>query len=158
MPGAHSTPCRAGSFFTDCPALPWETEGTLPLRPWQQSLWGFRPSSCDTTRRLSQIRSYDSFLFKTCVSPGTPSCRRLWAWWWRARGTHLGLNLVLATCESISCSFTEVVPASSFPPLSSCPGTCRRLDLLFTFAHAVSPPSVVPPSPLPTWTSFQTQV
>lgn len=45
-----------------------------------------------------------------------------------------------------------------FPLFSSfCPGTHRRLDLLFTFAHAVSP-SVVPSSPLARLDIFQTQV
>lgn len=58
---------------------------------------------------------------------------------------------IAGALETFAALITNV-PAFSFPLFSSCPRTRRRLDLLFTFAHAVSP-SVVPPSPLPAWTS-----
>lgn len=56
---------------------------------------------------------------------------------------------IAGALETLAALVTDVVPALSFRPLSSsCPGTYRRRDPHFTFAHAVSP-SVVPPPPCP---------
>lgn len=74
------------------------------------------------------------------------SCKEVMLLWLQDGEAHIAGALAM-----LAGLVTNVL--AFFPLFSSfCPGTRRRLDLLFTFAHAVSP-SVVPPSPLPAWTS-----